>query len=77
MLPALSKHKIAVVFRTVAEVFSIWYTYTLICFVKNVQHNAQMVSAINGGKPPVQLFHRNEKGLTDVKETMILALSEW
>lgn len=77
MMPAPSKHKIAIVFRAVAAVFSIWYSYTLICFVKNVQDGARMVSAIKGGKPPVQLFHRNEKGLTGVKETMILALSGW
>ncbi|KAK0224464.1 hypothetical protein EDD85DRAFT_959612 [Armillaria nabsnona] len=41
-MPAPSKHKIAVVFCAVAAVFSIWYTYTLICFVKNVQDGARM-----------------------------------
>ena len=67
MRPALSKHKIAVVFRAVAAVLSIWYSYALICFVQDVRDGAGMVSVIKGGKPPIQLFHKKE-GLTDVRK---------
>ncbi|KAK0499159.1 hypothetical protein EDD18DRAFT_1155664 [Armillaria luteobubalina] len=54
-MPASSKSKIAAIFRAVAAVLSIWYSYTLICFVKNVLDNDQMACQGNSDTTLVRM----------------------
>ncbi|PBK64373.1 hypothetical protein ARMSODRAFT_979199 [Armillaria solidipes] len=74
---APSKHKIAAVFRAVAAVLSIWYSYTLICFVKNVQDGARMVSAIKGGNDDTSLVRMVVEDTVHYRHSDPTAQMEW